>query len=301
MSSDQESQFKSGFISIIGKPNVGKSTLLNQLLGQKIAPVSRKPQTTRESIHGIRNDRSSQLVFIDTPGMHEPKDALGKIMVQEAKKTFQGADVIYFMVEPKPEDEESEKILRELEGVEGAVFLLVNKIDTLEDKQLILPVVDRYQKLFPFKEFIPISALDRVQLDVLLSVTKRYLPVRPAYFPDDMISDRPVRDIVKELVREKVVRFTSQEIPYVTAVRIESMDERRSDLTSIQATIFVEKESQKGILVGKGGAKIKQLGQSARIDLEKLLGRKVYLELWVKVMPGWKNDPSRLADFGYSS
>jgi len=299
MSSEQESPFKAGFISIIGKPNVGKSTLLNELLGQKIAPVSRKPQTTRENIHGILTGKRHQLVFIDTPGIHQPKDALGQAMVQEAKSTFQGADVIYFMVDPVVGDEESERILLGLQSFKGAAFLVVNKIDKLEDKQHILPVVDHYQKLFSFKEFIPVSALKRIQMDVLLTVTKRYLPERPAYFPEDMLSDRPVRDIVKELIREKVVRYTSQEIPYVTAVRVESMEEKRADLTSIQATIFVDKESQKGILVGKGGEKIKQLGKAARLDLERFLGKRVYLELWVKVLPGWKNDPGRLRDFGY--
>ncbi|HNV85934.1 MAG TPA: GTPase Era [Candidatus Omnitrophota bacterium] len=299
--SEGPAAFRSGFISIVGKPNVGKSTLLNHLLGEKIAPVSKKPQTTREVIHGIRTDETSQIIFIDTPGMHKPKDALGELMVQEIKRTLGEADIIYFVVEPQPKDEESERFLGLLKDFRGSVFLLINKVDELEDKSRMLPVIDHYQRLFEFKEFVPISALRKIALDTLLEVTRKYLPVHPPYFPADMISDRPIRDIVKELIREKVVRFTGEEIPYVTAVSVEEMSERDDGLIEIHANIFVDKESQKGILIGKGGTKIKQIGQAARQDLERFLGGHVYLDLRVKVLPGWKNDPSRLKDFGYSS
>jgi len=299
--SEGQKEFRAGFVSIVGKPNVGKSTLLNHLLGEKIAPVSKKPQTTREVIRGIRTDGISQVVFIDTPGMHKPKDALGEIMVQEVKRTLGEADVVYFVVEPQAQDEASERFLESLRGFPNSVFLVINKVDELEDKSLILPVIDHFQKLFDFKEIVPVSALRKIALDTLLEVTRKYLPVHPSYFPADMISDRPIRDILKELIREKVVRFTGEEIPYVTAVYVEDLSERSDGLVEIHADIFVDKESQKGMLIGRGGTKVKQIGQAARQDLERFLGKHVYLDLRVKVLPGWKNDPSRLKDFGYSS
>lgn len=291
--------FRSGFVAIVGKPNVGKSTLVNYLLGRKIAPVSRKPQTTRQVIHGIRSEDDSQMIFVDTPGIHQPADPLGKLMVATAKKSFGSADLVYFMVEPRIPDADDERVLKAIESYQGPVFLLVNKVDLLEDKQRMLPVIDAYQKQFPFKEIIPISALRGVQCDVLIEKTKEFLPDGPRYFPEDMITSEPVSEVVKELVREKVVRFTGEEIPYVTAVTLDEMKTRQDGLVEIRATVIVDKESQKGILIGKGGSKMKQIGQAARRSLELFLNHKVYLGLWVKVVPGWKKDPRRLRQFGY--
>ncbi len=291
--------FKSGFVSIIGKPNVGKSTLLNQLLGRKLAPVSKKPQTTRQTIHGIRTDHDSQMIFVDTPGFHKPKDPLGRVMVAAARKAFGEADLIYLLVDPKSPDQEDENILNHLGRHKGPVFLVLNKVDLLQDKQMMLPVMDCYQKKFTFKELVPISALHGIQCDVLIGKTKEYLPEGPQYFPADMVSDQPEPEIVKELIREKVVRFTGEEIPYVTAVVVDDFKTRENGLLEIRATVVVDKESQKGILIGKGGGKMKQIGQAARQDLERFFGRKVYLNLWVKVITGWRKDPARLKQLGY--
>ncbi len=291
--------FKSGFISIIGKPNVGKSTLLNCLLERKIAPVSKKPQTTRQIIHGIRTDAGSQLIFVDTPGIHQPKDTLGKIMVASAKKAFGEADLVYFLTEACLPDSNDERILEAIRYYRGPVFLVLNKIDLLKDKQEMLPVIGSYQERYSFKETIPISALREIQCDVLVKKTKEYLPEGPQYFPPDMVSDQPVSEIVKEFIREKVVRFTGEEIPYVTAVVVDEMKTRENGLIEIHATIVVDKNSQKGILIGKGGSKLKQIGQAARQDLEIFFGKKIYLALWVKVMAGWKNDLNHLRKLGY--
>lgn len=295
----EKDSFKSGFVSIIGKPNVGKSTLLNHLLNRKIAPVSKKPETTRLRLHGIRTDRDSQIIFVDTPGIHSARDPLGRALVATAKKAFGEADLIYFLAEPMPSDEASQGILDDLKNFKGPVFLVLNKVDLLKEKQDMLPIMDWYQKRFVFKELIPISALKGTQCDVLLAKTKEYLPVGPAYFPADMVCDQPVSDIVRELIREKVMRFTGEEIPYATAVAVDEIKERSQDLVMIRATVFVEKDSQKKILIGKGGSKMKEIGRAARGELERFLFKRVYLDLWVKVLPGWKKNPDRLKRLGY--
>lgn len=299
MAKKKKSEFKSGFVSIMGRPNVGKSTLLNKLLGKKLAPVSRKPQTTRQVIHGIRTDENSQMVFVDTPGLHRPKDSLGKIMVASAKKAFGEADLVFFLIEPRMPDEEDEEILKEIKNFTGPVILTINKVDQLGDKQEMLPVMDWYQKQFSFREIIPVSALHGTQCDLLLEKAKEHLSAGPQFFPSDMVTDQPVAEVVKEFIREKVVRFTGEEIPYVTAVMVEEIKTRPDGLLMIRATIVVEKESQKGILIGKGGAKMKEIGQAARQDLERFFTKKIYLDLWVKVMEGWKSDPARLKRLGY--
>ncbi len=299
MANKKKSEFKSGFVSIMGRPNVGKSTLLNQLLGKKLAPVSRKPQTTRQVIRGIRTDENSQMVFLDTPGLHRPKDPLGKIMVASARKVLGEADLVFFLIEPRMPGEEDEEILKEIKNFQGPVILTVNKVDQLGDKQEMLPVMDWYQKQSAFREIIPISALHGIQCDLLLEKAKEHLPAGPQHFPADMVTDQPVAEVVKEFIREKVIRFTGEEIPYVTAVMVEEMKTRPDGLLMIRATVVVEKESQKGILIGKGGAKMKQIGQAARQDLERFFNKKIYLDLWVKVMEGWKKDPARLKRLGY--
>jgi GTP-binding protein Era len=300
MSGGERAAFKSGFISIIGKPNVGKSTLLNKLLGRKIAPVSRKPQTTRQALHGIRTDENSQLIFIDTPGIHRPRDPLGQAMVASAKKTFVEADLVYCMVEARLPDDDDERVLTDLAPVRAPIFLLMNKIDRLADKGEMLPLIDDYHRRFSFREIIPISAFHSIQLDVLLAKTKECLPEGPHYYPDDMISDQPLTEIVKEFIREKVIRFTGEEIPYETAVAVEELKQREDGLVEIRAVIYVDRDSQKGILIGGGGAKIKQIGREARLEIEHYLAKHVFLDLWVKVLHGWKKDPRRLKQLGYA-
>jgi GTP-binding protein Era len=291
--------FRSGFIAIVGKPNVGKSTLLNRLLGRKIAPVSRKPQTTRENIRGIRTVRQHQLIFIDTPGLHEPHDGLGRHMVSSAKKSWVEADLMYLLVPALPPEPDDLKVIEATSRFKNPIFLLINKVDLLKDKRLLLPIIEVYQKLRSFEAIVPISALKGDNLGELEQLTIQYLPEGPKYFPDDMISDQPVQEIVKEFIREKVVRFTGEEIPYVTAVQVDDFKKRADGLTEIRATVFVEKDSQKGILIGKGGIKMKQIGEAARHDIELFLGKKVFLGLWVKVLKGWRKDPSSLRRLGY--
>jgi len=291
--------FKSGFISVIGKPNVGKSTLLNALLTKKIAPVARKPQTTRQVVHGIRNEEDAQMIFIDTPGIHTPKDELGKRMNSQATKAIGEADLIYFLVESRLPDHDSEEVLKKHIDFKVPIFLLVNKIDMLKDKQSMLPVMEHYSKLYKFNEIIPISALHKTQLDVLCQKTKDYLEKGPRYFPQDLICNQPFSEIIKELIREKVVRLTGEELPYVTAVGVDQFETREDGMVDVQATVYVDKDSQKAILIGKRGEKIKKIGQDARRDLERLLETKVFLGLWVKVLKGWKRDPDRLRELGY--
>lgn len=294
--------FKCGFIAIIGKTNAGKSTLLNKILAKKIAPVSKKAQTTRQVIYGIRNDPDTQMIFVDTPGFHAPKDVLGTIMIRELKQSFTEADLVFFLVDPKAPDRENRQMIDELSVFKGPVFLVLNKIDLFRDKQEMLPILEEYQKLFAFKELIPVSAEKELQLDVLLEMAKKYLPEGPPCFPEDMISNRSSLEIIKELIREKVVRFTGQEIPYVTDLKVDQFEyDEAKQMFFIKATIFVDKDSQKGIVIGKQGEKLKQIGQDARLEVEQFLGKKVYLGLWVKVLKGWKNDPSRLRDLGYDA
>ena len=286
---------KSGFVSILGRPNVGKSTLLNRLTGVKLAAISKKPQTTRQVIRGILTESRGQAVFLDTPGFHKPKDSLGRFMVREAAKTFVEADLFYWLAEPELPRHEDFEFLRALTA--KPVFCLINKIDSVSKPEL-LPVLDEYGKKFPFKEVIPISALKGDQIDLLLEKTFAYLPEHEPYFPEDVTSDQSERFIAAEMIREKIFRFTGEEVPYSTTVAIESFKEEES-IIRIQAVIFVEKDSQKGILIGAGGKKMKQIGQAAREDLEVFLGQKVYLELWVKTLKNWKKDSRFLKQLGF--
>ncbi len=293
---------KSGFVSILGRPNVGKSTLINRLLGSKLAAVSKKPQTTRQVIRGIVTEPRGQIVFLDTPGFHEPKDQLGRFMMREASKTFFDADVIYWLVEPEvPKDKDfvlfDQFKKQTAQGKPKPVFCLVNKIDSVSRLQ-ILPVLDAYQKQFPFQEMIPISALNGDQVDVLLEKTFSYLPEHEPYFPADLASDQTERFIASELIREKIYRYTGEEIPYATAVQIEQFKDEEK-IVRINAVVFTEKESQKAILIGAKGEKMKQIGQAARKDLETFFGKKVFLELWVKTLKNWKKDERSLRKLGF--
>ncbi|MBI4395351.1 MAG: GTPase Era [Candidatus Omnitrophica bacterium] len=296
---------RSGFVSILGKPNVGKSTLLNRLVGSKLAAVSRKPQTTRQIIRGILTESRGQIIFLDTPGLHKPKDSLGCFMVREATKTFLGADLLYWITEPRRPNQEDAEFLAEMKKQSSPargegnkpIFCLINKIDSVS-KPEILPVIDQYQKLFPFTEIIPISALQGDQLDLLLEKTFAHLPEHEPYFPSDITSDQTERFIAGEMVREKIFRFTGEEIPYVTAVQIDEFKEEEA-IIRIHAVIFTEKESQKAILIGRGGEKMKQIGKAAREDLERFFGKKVFLELWVKTLKNWKKDERELKRLGF--
>ncbi|RJP58551.1 MAG: GTPase Era [Deltaproteobacteria bacterium] len=292
--------FKSGFISIIGKTNVGKSTLLNYVLGEKIAIVSDKPQTTRNRILGIKNSPNAQMIFLDTPGIHKAKPQLNRYMVKEATKTYSDVDIILLLVQANTGIGDGDRfVIETLEKIKAPVVLVINKIDLVEKKSL-LPLIDQFSKLYDFKSIIPISALSGQGVDQLIKEIKGLLPFGPKYFPEEMITDLPERFIVAEIIREKIFHLTSQEIPYSVAVVINDFKEREGVNTIfIRAAIHVEKPSQKGILIGKKGGMLKRIGQLARIDIENLLDAKVYLELLVRVEKDWSKDIKALRKLGY--
>ncbi|HHZ17123.1 MAG TPA: GTPase Era [Peptococcaceae bacterium] len=293
--------FKSGFIALIGRPNAGKSTLLNTLLGQKVAIISAKPQTTRNKIVGVLTKPQHQLIFLDTPGIHKPLDKLGQVMVETALHTLREVDLIYYLVDAAvPFGGGEAFILEKLEHVQKPVFLLLNKIDRLKKPEL-LPLIDFYRKKREWAEIVPLSALTGENLDRLLEVTLPYLEEGPQYYPSDALTDQPERVILAELIREKIILATHQEIPHSVAVLVELMEERAEDLFYIGATIFVEHASQKAILIGKQGERLKEIGTQARQEIEKLLGTKAFLELWVKVKADWRNSPRNLREFGYTA
>jgi GTP-binding protein Era len=292
--------FKSGFIGIIGRPNVGKSTLLNGIMGEKIAITTHKPQTTRNRITGIKNLENGQFIFLDTPGIHKATTPLGKYMVKAAVDTFGDMDLMLLLVETgrKVHDDDI-FIIKSLEGVKAPVILAINKIDITE-KKLLLPLIDELSDLFPFREIIPISALKSDGLDVLIDRIWEILPEGPQYFPDDMITDVSERFLAAEIIREKITILTHQEIPYSTAVIVDSFKEDESrNLIKIHATINVEKKSQKGILIGKHGSMLKEIGRQARMDMENFFATRIYLELFIRVSKGWTKDSKMLKEFGY--
>ncbi|UFT97811.1 GTPase Era [Radiobacillus kanasensis] len=295
-----ENNFKSGFITIIGRPNVGKSTFMNHVIGQKIAIMSDKPQTTRNTIQGVYTEKEAQIVFIDTPGIHKPKHKLGDFMVKVAENTLNEVDAVLFMINAEEGYGKGDQyILDLLQRVNNPVFLIINKIDKVHPDQL-LPLIDEYKDKYSFKEIIPISALDGNNVDHLLQVVKSYLPEGPKYYPDDQVTDHPERFIISELIREKALQLTREEIPHSVAVVIENIEERaNSGSVFIQATIVTERKSQKGILIGKQGSMLKDIGKMARKDIEALLGTKIFLELWVKVEKDWRNRPSHLHEYGF--
>jgi GTP-binding protein Era len=289
---------KFGFVAIIGRPNVGKSTLLNRLVGQKLAIVTPKPQTTRDPIRGILTTADAQIVFIDTPGLHTPRDFLGRYMMRCARRSFGEADLVYLMVEPAHAGDEDREAIVLLRDCKAPVFLLINKVDAVP-KEAILPAIDSYRRLLAFREIIPLSALTGENAELLMAKTLEQLPEGEKIFPDDLLSDQPTRFAAGEMIREKVFSFTHQEIPYGTAVRMEGMEERDDGIVVVRATIIAERESQKGILVGKGGSMIKRIGSAARRDIEAFLGKKIFLDLRVKIIKDWKKDELRLKKLGY--
>ncbi|MFC7060668.1 GTPase Era [Halobacillus seohaensis] len=296
-----EETFKSGFIAIVGRPNVGKSTFMNRVIGEKIAIMSDKPQTTRNKIQGVLTEKDVQMIFIDTPGIHKPKHKLGDYMVKVAENTLNEVDAIMFMINAEEGYGRGDQfIIDRLERINQPVFLIVNKIDKVHPDQL-LQLIDQYRTMLDFEEIVPISALEGNNVNHLLGVLKNHLPEGPQFYPDDQITDHPERFIVSELIREKVLHLTREEIPHSIAVVIETIKPREdSNAVFIQAVIIVERNSQKGIIIGKQGSMLKEVGQRARKDIETLLGSKVYLELWVKVQKDWRNKQNQLSDFGYN-
>ena len=299
--SDQNKGYKSGFISIIGRPNVGKSTFLNRVIGQKIAIMSDKPQTTRNKVQGVLTLSDAQLIFIDTPGIHKPKHKLGDFMMKVAQNTLKEVDLVLFMVNAEEGFGRGEEfIIEKFQSVHTPIFLVINKIDQIHPDDL-LPIIESYQEKFPFKEVVPISALEGNNVERLLEQIKSYLPEGPQYYPADQVTDHPERFIISELIREKALHLTREEIPHSIAVVIDKIDRpENKDVIHVMATVIVERDSQKGIIIGKKGSMLKEIGQRARVDIENLLGSKVFLELWVKVQKDWRNKMSQLRDFGFN-
>jgi GTP-binding protein Era len=293
--------FKSGFIGIIGRPNVGKSTLLNTLIGERIAITTPKPQTTRNRIMGIKNLDDGQLIFVDTPGIHKASSPLNEYMISAAMDTFRSTDSLLLIVDANAGVHPGDRmILNALENIRIPVMLIINKIDLLQ-RDLVLPVIDQFRQLFSFAEIVPISALHGDGVSILVEQIKQLLPEGPRYFPEDMMTDSTERFIVAETVREKITLLTRQEIPYETAVIVDSFKEiEEKNLIRIQATITVAKDSQKGILIGKKGGMLKEIGKRARMDIEKFFASKVYLELFVRVKKDWIHDPKMLRELGYT-
>ncbi|HIJ60592.1 MAG TPA: GTPase Era [Nitrospirae bacterium] len=292
------SSFKSGFVAIVGPTNVGKSTLLNALIGDKVSIVSSRPQTTRQNIRGIKNLPNGQIVFVDTPGIHKPVHKLGEKMIKEAYDSFKTVDLAILVVDCRKRTNSETKIISELKKTEVPTILVVNKVDSIK-KPLLLPIIDNFSKLGFFKEIIPTSAIKREGLQELLMVVLKYLPEGPKYFDDDILTDQYERFMVAEIIREKVMENTRQEVPHSVAVDITSWQKRDDGLISIHANILVEKEGQKIIIIGKKGAMLKKIGIEARIEIEHLLGDRVFLELWVKVRKAWREDEKLLQSLGY--
>mgnify|MGYP002614095013 CR=1 FL=1 len=296
--------FKSGFVTIIGRPNVGKSTLMNHLIGQKIAITSNKPQTTRNRIQTVYTDmEKGQIVFVDTPGIHKAKNKLGEYMVNVAEKTLNEVDVVLWLVEPSNFIGAGEQhIIEKLQRVNTPVILIINKVDTVDEKEKILEYIDTYRKVYDFAEIVPLSALRGQNTEILTDLIFKYLPYGPMFYDEDTITDQPMRQIVAELIREKALHALNEEIPHGIAVVIDSMKERKSQkgiITDIQATIICERDSHKGIIIGKGGEMLKKIGANARYEIEKQLDTKVNLQLWVKVKKEWRDSDVLIKNFGY--
>lgn len=292
--------YKSGFVSIVGRPNVGKSTLMNDMVGEKIAIMSDKPQTTRNTIQAVYTDEEAQIVFMDTPGIHKPKNKLGEMMVKSASDAFKNVDSIIFVVDDSRTIGKGDSmIIENLKKISTPVFLVINKIDKIDNKEDLFEMIRMYDDLNVFKEIIPTSAIKGSNIDSLIKVIKRNLNEGPKYFPDYMVTDQPERVLVSELIREKVLHYTNDEVPHGVAIEIEKMKERKGkDLIDISAVIYCERNSHKGIIIGKQGKKLKGIGKSAREEIEFLLGTKVNLQIWVKVKENWRNLPNYISDFG---
>ena len=294
-----EKQHKSGFVAVIGRPNVGKSTLINHLIGQKIAIMSDKPQTTRNRILCVLTQSDAQIVFLDTPGVHKPLHKLGEYMANTVENTLKEVDAILFVVDVTEKFGAGERfIIDHLKATKRPVILIINKIDRVKNED-ILPIIANYAAQYDFAGVVPISAKNKLNLDHILSEVKKYLPEGPEYYPEDMVTDQPERLIVAEMVREKVLELTRDEVPHAVAVDVDEMATRSKGDVYIRATIYVERDSQKGIVIGGHGSMLREIGQRARHDIEVLLGAKVYLDLWVKVRKDWRNRDAILKSFGF--
>lgn len=292
--------YKSGFVTVIGRPNVGKSTLLNQVIGEKISIISDKPQTTRNKIQLVYTGEDVQIVFLDTPGIQMPKNKLGEYMLKISRSTLEEVDVVTFMVDDSAEIGAMDSmIIEDIKKISTPIVLLINKTDKLNEEE-ILKLIDKYSKMDLFKEIIPISAMNNNNIDKYIAVLKNMVPEGPQYFPDDMITDQPERFIISEIIREKALINLEEEVPHGIYVEIDSIKERKDkDLIDVIANIYCEKDSHKGIVIGKKGSKLKEIGQTARMDIESLLGSKVNLQLWVKVEKNWRERDNKVKFFGY--
>lgn len=296
-----EEKIKSGFVTIIGRPNVGKSTLMNKIIGQKIAITSNKPQTTRNRIQTVYTCEQGQIVFLDTPGIHKAKNKLGEYMVSAAFNTLKEVDLILWLVEPTDFIGAGEQHIAEvLKGVKTPVFLVINKVDTIK-KDEILKVIDAYRKIHNFVEIIPVSAMKGTNTDELVNEIYRYLPYGEMFYDEDTITDQPVRQIVAEIIREKALKCLDEEIPHGIAVYIDTMKERpKGKMVDIEATIVCERDSHKGIIIGKQGAMLKKIGSAARYEIERLVEMQANLKIWVKVRKEWRDSDTQLKNFGYN-
>lgn len=294
-------QKKSGFVTLIGRPNVGKSTLMNHLIGQKIAITSDKPQTTRNRIQTVYTDERGQIIFLDTPGIHKAKNKLGEYMVNVAEHTLKEVDLIMWLVEPSTFIGAGERYIAEQLGkVKTPVILVINKIDTIKNQQEILTFIDTYKDICNFAEIVPVSALKEKNTDLLTELIFKYLPYGPQFYDEDTVTDQPMRQIAAELIREKALRLLNDEIPHGIAVTIEQMTERANGIMDIEATIVCERDSHKGIVIGKGGAMLKRIGTAARREIEELLEMQVNLQLWVKVRKEWRDSEMMMKNYGYN-
>ncbi len=298
----ENTEKKSGFVTLIGRPNVGKSTLMNHLIGQKIAITSDKPQTTRNRIQTVYTDERGQIIFLDTPGIHKAKNKLGEYMVNVAEHALKEVDVVLWLVEPTTFIGAGEQhIAEQLGRVNTPVILVINKTDTVKNQNEVLTFINAYKDVCEFAEIVPVSALKNQNTDRLVEQIFKYLPYGPQFYDEDTVTDQPMRQIAAELVREKALRLLDQEIPHGIAVTIEKMSERPNGLMDIDATIICERESHKGIIIGKGGAMLQRIGSAARRELEKMLETKVNLQLWVKVRKEWRDSELLMKNYGYDS
>lgn len=295
----ENQEFHSGFVALIGRPNVGKSTLLNYIVGQKVAIMSNVAQTTRNKIQGIYTTKDAQIVFIDTPGVHKPKTKLGDFMERSTMSALSEVDaVLYVVAANEKRGPGDDFIINHLKDIQQPIYLVVNKIDTVNPNDLP-EIVGQYQDALPFKDIVPVSALQGNNVNALMNKLVQELPVGPQYYPDDQISDHPERFVIAEMIREKVFQLTREEVPHSVAIDVISVKREDNETVHINANIIVERPGQKGIIIGKGGKMLKKIGQLARQDIEHLLGDHVYLQLWVKVVPGWRDKSAMLKDYGY--
>ncbi|MEK6672428.1 MAG: GTPase Era [Nitrospirota bacterium] len=292
--------FRSGYVSIIGRPNAGKSTLLNSILGEKISIVTSRPQTTRRKITGILTSGAYQIVFVDTPGIHKPRHLLGRLMVKEATAALKHTDIILLMVLPHMPDHQDKALIDLLKKIpkKPQVYLVINKIDLIK-KAEVLPLIDEYNKLYRFDAIIPISALNSEDVVLVTDKIAKSLPCGPKYYPDDMVTDQTEKQLVSDIIREQLMEATQEEVPHSIAVEVLTWSEREDGLISISCNIYVERAGQKGIIIGKGGQRLKAVAAYAREEIEKMLGRKVFMELWVKVKEGWRTDERALKEMGF--